>query len=128
MLSDMKYLMKVNVEQLFYKSRLLFTFWCCACTIVGHHNNKKDACWNSSRRTLRKKCQYLELFWSVFSGIWTEYGETRSMSPYSVQTRKNTGQNNSEYRHFSRSALFDHMTIYYKIRNKRNNCSEYIFP
>ena len=25
--------------------------------------------------TLRKKCPYLEFFWSVFSHIWTEYGE-----------------------------------------------------
>ena len=24
---------------------------------------------------LRKKCLYLELFWSVFSRMWTEYGE-----------------------------------------------------
>ena len=25
--------------------------------------------------TLRKRCPYLELFWSVFSRIWTEYRE-----------------------------------------------------
>ena len=30
---------------------------------------------------LRKKCSYLELFWSVFSGIWTDYGEIMSISP-----------------------------------------------
>ena len=24
--------------------------------------------------TLREKCSYSELFWSVFSGIWNEYG------------------------------------------------------
>ena len=29
------------------------------------------------RATLRKKCLYSELFWSVFSCIWTEYGRTR---------------------------------------------------
>ena len=29
---------------------------------------------------LRKKCLYLEFFWSAFSGIWTEYRETRSIS------------------------------------------------
>ena len=29
--------------------------------------------------TLRKKCSYLELFWSVFSRIWTEYGEIQSI-------------------------------------------------
>ena len=27
--------------------------------------------------TLRKKCPYSELIWSVFSCIWTEYGRTR---------------------------------------------------
>ena len=26
--------------------------------------------------SLRKKCPYLELFWSTFSRIWTEYGES----------------------------------------------------
>ena len=30
-------------------------------------------------------------------------GEIRSISPYSVQMRKNMDQDNSEYRHFSRS-------------------------
>ena len=33
---------------------------------------------------LRKKCLYLKLFWSLFSRIWTEYGDIRSFSPYSV--------------------------------------------
>ena len=40
--------------------------------------------------TLRKKCPYSELFWSVFSRIWTEYGEIFRISPYSVQMRENT--------------------------------------
>ena len=52
---------------------------------------------------LRKRCRYSKLFWSAFSRIWTEYGEIRSISPYSVGMRENTHQNNSEYRHFSRS-------------------------
>ena len=56
--------------------------------------------------TLQKKCPYSELFWSVFSRIWTEYGETRSISPYSVRMRENTDQNNSEYGHSSRSFSF----------------------
>ena len=29
---------------------------------------------------LREKCLFSELFWSVFSRIWTEYGEIRSIS------------------------------------------------
>ena len=55
--------------------------------------------------TLRKECPYSELFWSAFFCIWTEYGEIRSISPYSVRRmRENAGQNNSEYGHFSLSA------------------------
>ena len=48
-------------------------------------------------------CPYSELFWSVFSRIWTEYREIRSISPYSVQIWESADQNNSEYGHFSRS-------------------------
>ena len=50
--------------------------------------------------TLCKKCSYSELFWSVFSCIWTEYGEILPISPYSVRMRENTDQNYSEYGHF----------------------------
>ena len=53
-----------------------------------------------SKKTLREKCPYLELFWSVFCRIRTEYGEMFHISPYSVRTRENTDQNNSEYGHF----------------------------
>ena len=56
------------------------------------------------KTSLREKCLYLELFWSLFSRIWTEYAEIRSISPYSIWMRENTDQNNSEYRHFSHSA------------------------
>ena len=52
---------------------------------------------------MRKKCPYSELFWLVFSRIRTDYGEIRSISPYSVQMRENKDQNNSEYGHFKRS-------------------------
>ena len=45
-----------------------------------------------------------KLFWSVFPGIQTEYGEIHRISPYSVRMRENTDQNNSEYVHFLRSA------------------------
>ena len=44
---------------------------------------------------LRKKCPYSELFWFAFSRIQTEC--------YLVRMRKNAGQNNSEFRYFSRS-------------------------
>ena len=49
---------------------------------------------------LREKCPYLELFWSTFSCVRTEYGEILCISPYSVQMLENTDQNNSEYGHF----------------------------
>ena len=59
------------------------------------------------------KCPYLELFWSAFSCIQTEYVEMlsiqaeyveiQSISPYSVQMWVNTDQNNSEYGRFLRS-------------------------
>ena len=54
---------------------------------------------------------YLEFFWSVFSHIWTEYGEIRSISLYSFQMRDNTDQENSEYGHFSCSYLCNDMTF-----------------
>ena len=47
---------------------------------------------------LRKKCPYSELFWSVFSHIWTEM-------------RENEDQNNSEYRHFSRSTILSFFSL-----------------
>ena len=56
-----------------------------------------------SNLTLRKRRPYSELFWSVFSRIRTEYGEIRSISPYSVRMRENVDQNNSEYWHLLRS-------------------------
>ena len=53
----------------------------------GHFSRSGQHC------ALREKCLYSELFWSVFSSIWTEYGEIRSISPYSDQMLKNTDQN-----------------------------------
>ena len=49
--------------------------------------------------SLCKKYPYSELFWSVFSRIWTEYGEIRSPN-HSVRMRENTDQNKSEHRPF----------------------------
>ena len=52
---------------------------------------------------LRENFPYSHLFWSVFCCIRTEYGEIFRISPYSVWMRKNTDQNNSEYRNYLRS-------------------------
>ena len=46
--------------------------------------------------TLHQKCRYSELFWSVFSRIWTEYGEILRTSPYSFRMRENIDQSNSK--------------------------------
>ena len=59
-----------------------------------------------SCQSLDEKYPYSELFWSVFSSIWTEYGELRNISPYSVRMPENTDQNNTEYGHFLRSGFF----------------------
>ena len=52
---------------------------------------------------LREKCPYSEFFWSVFSRIWTEYGDLFRKSLYSVRMPEKTDQKNSEYEHFLRS-------------------------
>ena len=59
--------------------------------------------WLYEKIKLRKKCPYLELFLSTSSHIRTEYGEIRSICPYSVRIRENADQNNSEYGHILRS-------------------------
>ena len=38
--------------------------------------------------SLRKKCPYSELFWPVFSRIWTKYGEIRGIYAYLVRMRE----------------------------------------
>ena len=39
-----------------------------------------------------KRVQIRSFFWSVFSRIWTEYGDLRSKYLYSVQVRENMDQ------------------------------------
>ena len=77
---------------------------------ISTSKNKELHCYNYDyfevdKHTLRKKCLYSELFWSVFSRIRTEYGEIRSISPYSVQMLETTDQSNSEYGHFLRNVV-----------------------
>ena len=54
---------------------------------------------------MRGKCPYLELFWSAFSRIQTEYVERLRITPYSVRMWENTDQNNSEYGQFLRRVI-----------------------
>ena len=60
----------------------------------------------TDRLTLRKKCPYLQFFWSAFSCIWTACREIQSISPHLVRMRENMDQKNSKFGHFSRSVTF----------------------
>ena len=70
---------------------------------IGPPSFSEILCLKGKLLALREKCQYLELFWSIFSRTWTEYGKILCISPYSVRMRENADQNNSKYGHFSRS-------------------------
>ena len=63
--------------------------------------------------TIREKCPYSEFFWSVFSRIWTEYGEKLRIFSFSNQMWENTDQSNSKYGHILRcvrhSILVEHL-------------------
>ena len=48
--------------------------------------------WFTVWHSQHEKCPHSVFFWSVFSRIPTEYGEIRSISPYSVRMRENTGK------------------------------------
>ena len=54
--------------------------------------------WESIILTLREKCAYSELLWSVSA--------LPRISPHSVRMRENTDQNNPEYEHFLGSDSF----------------------
>ena len=53
-----------------------------------------------AKKSLHEKWPYSAFFWSIFSRIWTEYLEIRSISPYLVRMRENTNQKNSKYDSF----------------------------
>ena len=50
-----------------------------------------------------KTYPYSEFFWSIFSRVGSADGDLLYKSSYSVQMRKNTAQENSEYGYFLRS-------------------------
>ena len=74
----------------------------CNGLIIRYFWKKTNSITDVWQYSLRKKCPYSELLWSVFSRIRSEYGEIQSISTYSVRMQENTDQNNSEYGHFSR--------------------------
>ena len=64
-------------------------------------------------------CPYSELFWSVFSCVWTGYGEIRmDISPYLARMEENADQDNSEYGHFSRGVYVHKQGINHQQREK----------
>ena len=55
---------------------------------------------------MRERYPYLELLWSAFPCIWTEYREIWSISTYSTGMSENVDQNNSEHGHFLNSSNY----------------------
>ena len=76
---------------------------------------------------LRKKCPCSKFFWSVFSRIWTEYGEILRISLHSVRIRENTDQKNSEHGHFPRSARFVFSSVFEDISDKSSMSLPLVF-
>ena len=78
---------------------------------------------NTYKKGLGKLCpsplqNILLFFWFVFSHIWTEYGQIRSVSAYLVWMEENTDQKNSRYGHFLRSTCqTSNMECFPKILN-----------
>ena len=70
-----------------------------------HENCHHQIIYAKFNLTLRKKCPYSYLLWSVFSRVRTEYEEIFRICLYTVQMPENTDQNNFEYGHFSRSVI-----------------------
>ena len=68
---------------------------------------------------LRQKSPYSEFFLSVFSRIWTEYGEILCFYPYSVKMQEKTDQKNTEYGHFLRR---DHLTNQWIYQQTAQRC------
>ena len=64
----------------------------CICILFFHVNVPEF--------TMCEKCPNTEFFWSVFSRIWTEYGDLLYISPYSVQMWENKDQKNSVFGQF----------------------------
>ena len=63
---------------------------------------------------IREKFPYLEILWSVFSRIWTEYRDLLSKSLYSIRLQEKTNQKNSEYGNISCSVACSNGSSLYK--------------
>ena len=98
------YILSFSIFRILVMGNILINNICNIQSIISSpHFNKLSG--NSIWNSLREKCPHSEFFWSVFSRIWIEYGEIRSISPYSVRMRENMDQEKSEYGHFLRSVF-----------------------
>ena len=101
---------------------ILNTFLGNSKTMHLHHCSKAKNWRNNftiKPHTLHKKCPYSELFWPLFSRIWTEVSLrilSESGRDTSVRMWENMDQNISEFGHFS------HSDISYKTRTLLNVC------
>ena len=59
-----------------------------------------------------KSAQIWNFFWSIFSCIWTEYGDLLRKSLYSVRTRETTDHKKLRILNFSRSHFETQSRIY----------------
>ena len=71
--------------------------WRCLCTNLNINQWKNiasliDDSKEQSKRHYVKSVQIWSYFWSVFSCIRIEYGDSRSKSPYSIPIQENTDQ------------------------------------
>ena len=80
------------------------------------------------KKSRREKCLNTEfLLVCIFPHLdW--YGEIRSISPYSVQMRENTDQENSVFGHFSRSECYGEGNYQIIIYKYEANILKYFVP
>ena len=65
----------------------------------------------SSTFPQREKCPNPEFFWSIFSHIWTEYGDLLAKSQYSARMREQKGQKKLQIQTHSAQCFLSLFTI-----------------
>ena len=68
---------------------------------------------------MRKKCPYLEFFWSVFSRMWTEYSVSLRIQPECGKIRTRKTQNTDTF-HAVKNLGVGQIPLYQKIKNLRD--------
>ena len=75
--------------------------------------------------TAWKVSKYGVFSWSVFSRIWTEYGEILRISPYQSKCGKIQTNKNSVFRHFSRRDFLKTSQLLFKITRRKSMISKF---